>query len=206
MMYTKSIIVSAVLAAASLSAVSAAPVSADGYLQKRCLGGKCNTTNNTTSNQSQSTTISNNSNTSNASNTSQSGNQITQGNNGGGNSFGSASVGKVCGRAFFEAKQHQINDHVSMVTRNMDFSHISGLSKTNLGIGTSLSKTNPGMGKLNVSNVRVHSNTQSSTSNSNSNNTSMHVNNTKSQSSDFSGNMGVMNGVGINCRREFMQL
>ncbi|KDN35531.1 hypothetical protein K437DRAFT_296942, partial [Tilletiaria anomala UBC 951] len=125
-MYTKSILVSALIASVSLSGVAAAQTSEAGAVQKRCAIGSCGTTSNSNSSQSSNASISNNETVSNQQATTGSGNQITKGNNGGGNSFGDAHVGKVCGRAFFEAKKRQIDDHVSMVTRNMDFSRYTG--------------------------------------------------------------------------------
>ena len=176
-MYAKSVALSALLVAASLSAVSAAPA------ERRCIGACGSSQSSGTQNQSTATTtdtstVNTNNNATGNSNSNQTGNS------GGGNSFGDAHVGKVCRRAYFEGQRRQYQDHIELVSRNSP----PGWK---------------GVGTINQNNATANKKT---TTNMGSNNKNTHVNNTKTNNANFSNNSGQINGSGVVCRREFLEL
>lgn len=194
-MFSKTLLLSALLAA---SAISAAPIPAE----KRCLGG-CKTVNDNSSHTNTNTNTNASTTTSNTQNTSGSGNQATTGNNGGGNDFSGMSFGggggfSGCRRAFLEGRAENRRLHQRKVNgqhepRNNKPWHAP--PKKNIKVNTNKTTNN----SINKTNTQNSNNTKVTTTNTN-------VNKSKSNNVDQSGNMGVINGSGNVCRREFIEL
>ena len=182
-MYTKALLVSTLLASATL--VSAAPVPQS----KRCIGA-CQTKNLNTTNNTDTNTTTDTSNVNTNTNQANNGNSNQTGNSGGGNSFGNASVGKVCRRAFVEARGINHAQHMYLVARKEEHKPAA----KHIGVA----KPPPGM---NFNSNKWMTNT-ATTNNVNSNNKTTKVDNTKTNNVNMSNNSGQINGSGVVCRRE----